>query len=107
MMAQQHKEGLQGEPHPFPRKAEEEMLLSSTQHPMFLQDFAEGAADACGPGQTETPHVPNGRQVLAGPGPKGLIFKWLLRADVPMCIPSFPLLTHFLHKQQIALLLSF
>lgn len=49
----------------------------------------------------------NSRQVLSGSGPKWLIFKWLLRADVPMCIPSFLLLTHFLHKQQIALLLSF
>lgn len=49
----------------------------------------------------------NTRQVLPGSEPKQLIFKWLLRADVPMCIPSFPLLTHFLHKQQIALLLSF
>lgn len=49
----------------------------------------------------------NSRQVLPGSGPKWLIFKWLLRADVPMCIPSFLLLTHFLHKQQIALLLSF
>lgn len=83
------------------------MLLGSTQHPMFLWDFAEGATDVCRPGGTEAPHVLNARQVLAGSGPGGLIFKWLLRADVPMCIPSFPLLTHFLHKQQIALLLSF
>ncbi|EOA97564.1 hypothetical protein Anapl_13823 [Anas platyrhynchos] len=64
MTAQQHQEGLWGAPHPFLGNAEEEMLLGSTQHPMFLWDFAEGATDVCRPGGTEAPHVLNARQLL-------------------------------------------